>query len=87
MEVVLTDTAQKDLLYWKKSGQVPIQKKISKLIKDISQHPFSGIGKPEALKHELSGYWSRRINKEHHIVYQVQEDKVVVISMRYHYSK
>jgi len=56
MEVVFTDTAQEDLTYWKKSGNATIQKKITKLIKEISRHPFSGTGKPEPLKHELSGY-------------------------------
>ncbi|MFP4092458.1 MAG: Txe/YoeB family addiction module toxin [Cyclobacteriaceae bacterium] len=87
MEVVFTDTAQEDLSYWKKSANTAVRNKISRLIQEISQHPFSGTGKPEPLKHELSGYWSRQINKEHRIVYRVQEDKVIVISLRYHYTR
>ena len=87
MEVVFTDTAQEDLSYWKKSGNATIQKKITKLIKEISKHPFAGTGKPEPLKYELRGYWSRRINKEHRVVYQIQEEKVIIISLRYHYRR
>lgn len=63
--------------------------KITALLKDIAEHPYIGIGKPEPLRYELAGYWSRRINSEHRIVYSVNEETVIVyvISMRYHYSK
>lgn len=87
MEVVFTDTALEDLDYWKKSGQTTIQNKISSLLQNIRQTPYSGIGKPEPLKHNLSGYWSRRINKEHRIVYRVEDQKIIIISLRFHYSR
>ena len=65
MEIIFSAKAQKDRSYWKKSGNKSVMNKISALIKEIQLHPFQGIGKPEPLKHELSGKWSRRINKEH----------------------
>ncbi len=63
MELVITDKAKEDLRYWKKSGNLPIQKKISQILESIQETPFEGHGKPEPLKYELSGTWSRRINK------------------------
>ena len=68
--------AVEDLKYWKKSGNKTVQKKIQQLLISIQEHPFEGTGKPEALKHELSGKWSRRINEEHRIVYDVIDDKL-----------
>lgn len=87
MEISYTPDAIKDLGFWKKSGNKTIIKKITALIHAIDEKPYDGIGKPEQLKHELSGYWSRRINKEHRIVYQVLEgeNKVVVLSLKGHY--
>lgn len=87
MEIAYSDTAKEDLRYWKQSGNKAIQKKITSLLQNISQSPFTGIGKPEALKHQFSGYWSRRINKEHRIVYQVEKEKITVISLRFHYKR
>ena len=71
------------------AGNKAIMKKITDLLKDISEHPYTGIGKPEPLKYELAGYWSRRINSEHRIIYSVHDDivTVYVLSMRYHYTK
>ena len=69
MEVEYTNSALRDLKYWKKSKNTKIQKRISKLVEAIQENPFEGIGNPEPLKHELQGYWSRRINKEHRLVY------------------
>jgi|LAHS01.1.fsa_nt_gb toxin YoeB len=90
MEIILLKQAQLDLEYWKKSGNKAIMKRISELLKDISEHPFSGIGKPEPLKFGLAGKWSRRINHEHRIIYSV-DDKgklyIYVFAMRYHYDK
>lgn len=88
MELILTSQAEADREYWKKSGNLKIQKRISLLLEDILQHPFTGIGKPEPLKHDQHGRWSRRINKEHRIVYRVSGDKiyVYVFAMRYHYK-
>ncbi len=86
MEVDFLDNALVDIEFWKKSGNRTIQNRITKLIESISTNPYSGIGKPEPLKHELSGYWSRRINDEHRIVYTVRNNRVKVISLRFHYS-
>lgn len=88
MEIRYTKTALDDLSYWKKIGNKQILSKIERLLTDIAEHPFTGIGKPEPLRFELAGYWSRRINAEHRIVYRVEGDQiiVVVISMRFHYK-
>lgn len=87
MEVSYTPDAIKDRKFWKKSGNKTIIKKITALIEGIENTPFEGIGKPEQLKHELSGYWSRRINKEHRIVYQIleNENKILILSLKGHY--
>ena len=89
MEIVLLPQAQKDRDYWKKSGNKAIMERISALLKDIMEHPYTGIGKPEPLKNDLAGKWSRRINAEHRLIYSVNEDiiTVYVFSMRYHHSK
>jgi toxin YoeB len=88
IEIRYSRQALDDIEYWKKSGNKAIQNKISLLIKDISEHPFTGIGKPEPLKYELAGYWSRRINAEHRIIYSVNDDmiEVYILSMRHHYK-
>lgn len=90
MEVIYSEKAQKDREFWKKSGNVAIMKKISALIEDIQLHPFEGIGKPEPLKYQLSGKWSRRINQEHRIVYKVTEENTIeildILSMKGHYE-
>ena len=89
MEIVLLPQAQKDRDYWKKSGNKAIMERISALLKDIMEHPYTGIGKPEPLKYDLAGKWSRRINAEHRLIYSVNENiiTVYVFSMRNHYSK
>lgn len=90
MEVIYSPKAINDLMFWKKSGNKVIQKKIEQLIIAIQENPFSGIGKPEPLKYELSGSWSRRINEEHRIIYEIHEDSTVVIleiqSLKGHYK-
>ena len=87
MEIVLLDQAKKDREYWKKSGNTKIQNRISALLRNIQLHPFTGIGKPEPLKHNLKGLWSRRIDNEHRHIYQVSDGMiyVYVLSMRFHY--
>lgn len=82
-----TFKANDDIHFFKKSGQSNILKKIRNLIEDIKKTPFKGIGKPEPLKHELSGCWSRRINREHRIVYEVyeEENKIIILSLEGHY--
>jgi toxin YoeB len=89
MKIILAPQAQLDYEYWRKSGQKALFDKINRLLIDISEHPYTGIGKPEALRYELTGKWSRRINSEHRIIYSVHEDmiEIYVLSMRYHYSK
>lgn len=86
--IVLSEQARKEYLYFFKSGNKVIVNKITALLKDISEHPYTGIGKPEALKYQLAGKWSRRINSEHRIIYSVRDDiiEVYVFSMRYHYT-
>lgn len=84
MEVVFLDQGWEDYLYWQ-SHDKKILKKINNLIKDIKRTPFEGIGSPEALKHALSGYWSRRITLEHRLVYRVIDNQVRILQCRYHY--
>ena len=88
MEVIYSEKAQRDREYWKKSGNKAIMNKITALINDIQLHPFEGIGKPEPLKYELSGFWSRQINQKDRLIYTVNEDivTVFVISAMGHYS-
>ena len=88
MEIIFLGQAEKDREYWKKSGNKAIMNKITALLKDSAEHPYTGIGKPEPLKYELAGYWSRRINSEHRIVYSVDEEvvRVYVLSIRYYYA-
>jgi len=86
MEIAYSETAEEDIDFWKTSGNVAIQQRISILLEDIKKHPFWGIGKPEALKYNLSGFWSRRITSEHRIIYKVEGELVVVISCRFHYQ-
>jgi len=87
--IVLTKQAQKDYNYWVSSGNTVAMEKIAELLKDIVKHPYTGIGKPEPLKYDLSGKWSRHINGEHRIIYSVnnKEIEVYVFSMKYHYLK
>jgi toxin YoeB len=85
VEIVLSSAAKKDLKFWKKSGNKQIQNKIEELMIDIQEHPFTGIGQPEALKYNLSGFWSRRINQEHRIVYQVMKGIIEITSLKGHY--
>ncbi len=84
MKLTFSSEAWDDYLYWQKTDK-QILKRINSIIKDIVRSPHDGIGKPEPLKHALSGYWSRRINDEHRIVYKVLEDQVLIAQLRYHY--
>lgn len=88
-KITLSEQAQEDYAFFVKNGNVKIIKKIVTLLKEMEEHPFTGTGKPEPLKFNLSGYWSRRINSEHRIVYKVngQIVEVFVLTMRYHYNK
>jgi toxin YoeB len=85
MKIIFSERSWEDYLYWQKIDR-KILKKINELLRDIKREPFDGIGKPEPLKYEYSGLWSRRINDEHRLVYKVYEDAVSVVSCRYHYD-
>ncbi len=85
MNVLFTNEAWEDYLYWQQYDK-KLVKKINALIKEMKIAPFEGIGKPESLKHELQGCWSRRINQEHRMVYEVFDDRIHIIACRYHYS-
>jgi len=77
--------ANRSGLYWPLDDQ-PLLQRINSLIKEIQRQPFEGIGKPERLKHGLAGYWSRRINDEHRIVYKLTDDQLLIAQLRYHYE-
>jgi len=77
--------AKADLDFWIKSGNKPVLKKITQLLESVSTTPYEGIGKPEPLKYNLMGCWSRRIDQEHRIVYEVHSDKIIVLSLKGHY--
>ena len=85
MKLTFSSNAWNNYLYWEKTDKAKV-KRINTLIKNIQRNPFDGIGKPEPLKHGLSGYWSRRINDEHRIVYKVTDDNLLIAQLRYHYK-
>ena len=84
MNIRFSDNAWNDYLYWQKTDK-KILKRINTLIRDIQRQPYEGIGKPELLKHGLSGYWSRRINDEHRVVYKADKDTIKIAQLRFHY--
>jgi len=86
MNKQFTEEAWKDYLYWFETDRKQL-KKINDLIKEIERTPFEGIGKPEALKFNLKGFWSRRIDHEHRLVYKVDSDVLFLLSFRFHYDK
>lgn len=85
MEIIFSRDAEEELQFWIKTGNKDILKRITKLIEAIQKDPFKGIGKPEALKHNLKGCWSRRITKEHRLVYEVKEQDLFILSLKDHY--
>ena len=86
MEIEITSEAKKDLEYWKKSGNTKVLKRIKALLASIQETPFKGIGKPEALKFELAGKWSRRITKTDRLVYTITDTTVYINSLKGHYD-
>lgn len=84
MKLIFAENAWEDYLYWQKTDKKTL-KRINLLIRDITRDPFEGIGKPEPLKHALSGYWSRRISDEHRIVYKIDQGSLLVVQLRFHY--
>lgn len=84
MKLTFSEHAWEEYLYWQKADE-KVLRRTNQLIKEIQRTPFEGIGKPEPLKHGLAGYWSRRINDEHRLVYTINEDAVLIAQLRYHY--
>ena len=85
MKYVFVDESWEDYLYWQKTDKQKL-KRINELIKDIARNPFSGIGKPEPLKFKYAGFWSRRIDEEHRIIYRVVDDEIQIVNCRFHYD-
>ena len=85
MEIVLSEKAEEHIAYWKEKNNEAVQKRIIALKNVIISSPFTGIGKPEPLKHELSGKWSRRIDKKNRFVYSVENDILYIFSLKDHY--
>lgn len=83
MEIEFTLKALSQLDYWKSTGNETILRRIRTLLESITQSPFSGIDKPEPLRHQLSGFWSRRINYEHRLVYKIQDGRIIVVQCRF----
>ena len=87
MEIVLTGAAKKELESWRQSGNSNALKRIKALLASIMVNPYEGIGKPEALKFQLFGLWSRRITQEDRLVYEIKENTIIVYSLKGHYNK
>jgi len=85
MQITYTPKAKEHLDFWIKTGNKPVLKKIVELTKSVIENPYEGIGKPEQLKHELTGYWSRRITNEHRFVYKTDKETLVIVSLKGHY--
>lgn len=84
MKLVFSEHAWEDYLYWQKTDKKTLRR-VNTLIKEVSREPFEGIGKPEPLKHALAGYWSRRIDDAHRMVYKVEGESLFIVQLRYHY--
>jgi len=84
MKIVFSSQAWEDYLHWQQTDR-KLLKRINDLIKEVVRTPFEGTGKPEPLRHALGGYWSRRINDEHRLIYKVEGDSVLIAQARYHY--
>lgn len=84
MRTIFVPTAWDDCLHWQ-GTDARLVRRIHELIKDTSRNPFTGIGKPEPLRHKYAGYWSRRITEEHRMVYKMEDGDLVIFQLRYHY--
>ncbi|MCK6390191.1 MAG: Txe/YoeB family addiction module toxin [Azonexus sp.] len=84
MKLIFAEEAWEDYQYWQKQDRRMVER-INKLIRETQREPFEGVGKPEALKHALSGFWSRRITDEHRMVYRVEDDDLLIAQLRFHY--
>jgi toxin YoeB len=86
MKIIWSERAWEDYLYWQATDP-KLLKRVNELIKAIQRQPFQGIGDPEPLKHDFAGFWSRRVNREHRLVYRVDANGLAVAACRYHYAK
>jgi toxin YoeB len=84
VKLVFSDEAWEDDLYWQKQDRRMVER-IDRLVQEVKRDPFSGVGKPEPLKHALAGFWSRRLTDEHRMVYRVEGDSLQIAQLRYHY--
>jgi toxin YoeB len=85
MKLVFTELSWEDYLFWQKNDKQKL-KRINEILKDISRNPYDGIGKPEALKFNYAGFWSRRIDEEHRLIYRVDDDEIQIAKCRFHYD-
>lgn len=85
MRYIFVEESWEDYLYWQTTDK-KIMTKINELLKDISRHPFTGLGKPEPLRHKYKGFWSRRIDGEHRLIYKVKDDEIIILKCRFHYD-
>jgi len=85
MKYVFVDESWEDYLYWQQTDKKKL-KKINELLKDVARTPFEGLDKPEPLKHKYSGFGSRRIDKEHRLIYKYEEDQILIAKCRFHYD-
>ena len=85
MKYVFVDESWEDYLFWQQTDKKTLSR-INELLKDISRNSYTGIGKPEPLKYKYQGFWSRRINKEHRLIYQVKEGEILIAKCRFHYE-
>jgi toxin YoeB len=84
MKLIFSENGWDDYLYWQKNDK-KLLKRINDLIKDIKRNKYEGKGKPESLRHQLAGYWSRRIDSGHRCIYKIENDSIIIIQLRYHY--
>ncbi len=85
MRYIFVEESWEDYLYWQQTDKTKLRK-INELLKDIARHPFEGLGKPEPLKHKYAGFWSRRIDAEHRLIYRVENDAIEIAKCRFHYD-
>ena len=85
MKYIFVDESWEDYLYWQKTDKKKL-KRINDLLKDISRHPFEGIGNPEPLKYKYAGFWSRRIDDQHRLIYQTRDGEILIAKCRFHYD-
>lgn len=85
MKYIFVDESWEDYIYWQQTNKKYVRK-INALLRDISRTPFSGLGKPEPLKHKYKGFWSRRIDREHRLIYAVHDDEILIAKCRFHYE-